>query len=353
MTYRNPGARRVGSAALLALGLLFGSMPELGFPAARADDTLKIAWRNDLGQAQAEARSRDLLLWIQFTGPWCVNCRRMERSAFIAPRVVIEAHERFVPIKLRSDEHEDLTSNLGLTMLPATVIIRPNGEVVDKFEGYAEPEVFARFLTTMLTQEGRSPDQLAARARAKANKDNAVALAGYDPVTLLQDQKLVPGRPDLAVEHDGRVFRFVNEAGRAAFLRQPESFAPVNGGRCPVSQVDRGDFASGDPRWGVVYNGHLFLFRDLTDRDRFAKDPERYAGLDPSVRATCPHCRDRAPLARRLTSRFSTMFLARPAPSPGAAIHPATRAGLESNLAASTLADRLASFLAIDSVLRR
>ena len=349
MTNLDPGLDRVGRAALLAFGLVLAAMTQIGSPALGAEDGKKIAWREDLGQAQAEAKARDQLLWIQFTGPWCVNCRRMERAAFAHASIVTEAHERFVPVKLRADEYESLAQSLGLTMLPSTVIVRPNGEVVDKFEGYGEPVVFERFLLTVLIQEGRSAEQVAARAKLKADKDSAVALAGYDPVTLLQDQKLVPGRSDLMVEHDGRVFRFANEAARAAFLRKPDSFAPVNGGRCPVSQVDRGDFANGDPRFGVVYNGHLYLFKEVVDRDRFAQDPERYAGLDPSVRSSCPHCRERTPLARRLTSRFSTMFTTQAStPAPLQSATPAA-----SQPAPMTLADRLTSFLTLDSVLRR
>ena len=350
MTNRHPGMFRVGRAALLAYGLVCAATTQHAPTSLAADDSKKIAWRADLGQAQAEARSRNLLLWIQFTGPWCGNCRRMDGKAFIAPAVVAEARERFVPLKLRSDEHEELAQTLGLTMLPSTIIVRPNGEVVDKFEGYGEPDEFTKFLGAMLTQEGRSPAQVAARVQSNVHKDAAVALAGYDPVSLLQDQKLVPGSPDLTVEHDGRVFRFASAAGRDAFLRKPESFAPVNGGRCPVSQVDRGDFASGDPRWGVVYHGHLYLFRDVADRDRFAKDPERYARLDHSVRSTCPHCREQAPLARRISSRFSSMFAATSPPLPTV---PQVAHGPVSPPTTATLPDRLASFLSLDSVLRR
>ena len=344
MTNRHPGVNRVGSAALLAFGLIVCSSHPFGRAGLGAEDARKIDWRDDLAQAQVEAKTRDLLLWIQFTGPWCVNCRRIERTTFVQPSVIDESRERFVPVKLRSDEYESLAQSLGLTMLPSTVIVRPNGEVVDKFEGFAEPEVFEKFLTSVLTREGRSADQVAAKVKAKADKDSAVALAGYDPVTLLQDQKLVPGRADLVVEHDGKVFRFANEAARDAFLRKPESFAPINGGRCPVSQVDRGDFQNGDPRWGVVYNGHLFLFKDLSDRDRFAKDPERYAGVDPSARAACPHCREHSHPSRRLTSRFSNMFLS---PNSAGSTGPTPPAS------ASTFSDRLASFLSLDSVLRR
>ena len=348
MNDRHPGVSRVGRAPLFAF---VGStlLSSLLLPApVHADDSAKIAWRSDLGQAQEEARSRDQLLWIQFTGPWCGNCRRMEQTTFAHAPIVVESRERFVPVKLRSDEHESLAQNLGLSVLPSSVIVRPNGEIVAKFEGYGDPVEFAQFLADNLHREGRSAAQVAARTPGRAEKDSAVALAGYDPVTLLTDQKLVPGRPDLAVEHDGRVFRFSNEAGREAFLRKPDSFAPVNGGRCPVSQVDRGDFLNGDPRWGVVYHGHLYLFKDRDDRDRFAKDPERYAGVDRSARPTCPHCRERSTLARRMASRFSTMFATQ---DPHGASSSST--SLAPALPQPSMSDRLAGLFSLDSVLRR
>jgi thioredoxin-related protein len=297
---------RVGLGALMAFSLLGSTSTGL---ATAADDPRKINWREDLGQAQAEARSRDLLLWVQFTGPWCINCRRMDRSTFIDPAVVTESRERFVPLKLRSDEHESLASSLGLSSLPATVIVRPGGEVVDRFEGYLDPERFAATLTALLRREGRSAEQVAAREAEKkkrVGKDEEVALAGYCPVSLLQEQKLVQGRPELTVEHDGRVFRFADEATRGAFRQKPDAFAPANDGRCPVSQVDRGDFHPGDPRWGVVYAGHLFLFKDAAQRERFVRDPERYANVDAPDRSSCPHCWNRSTVARRASSRFST-----------------------------------------------
>ena len=311
MAYQNPRLNRVGIVALLAFGLVgpFAASNSLG-----ADDPKKINWREDLAQAQAEAKSRDLLLWIQFTGPWCINCRRMDRATFAHAGVVARSLESFVPVKLRSDEHEALAQDLGLTCLPSTVIVRPNGEVVEKYEGYIEPEAYEAMLASVLRRESRAPEQVA--ALKKKAKDAEVALAGYCPVSLLKDQKLIPGRPDLTVEHDGRIFRFASEAEQQAFRGKPDVFAPANDGRCPVSQVDRGDFQPGDPRWGVVYRGHLFLFKDGAGRERFAKDPERYANLNLADRGSCPHCWGRPTLARRLSSRFSATLPTANSPTP-------------------------------------
>ena len=301
MTSHQHRSIRAGLAALLAFGLVGQLVPGR---VVAGDDVRKISWREDLAQAQAEARSRDLLLWIQFTGPWCINCRRMDRSTFTHAAVVTSSRERFIPVKLRSDEYENLTASLGLTSLPSTVIVRPNGEVVDKFEGYGEPDEFEGFLQTVLHREGRTAEQIA----AKTARDHSLALAGFCPVTLIQTQRLVPGKLELTLTHGGRIYRFATEADRLTFRQHPGSFAPANNGQSPVSQVDKGEWLAGDPRWGIVYGGHLFLFRDGTERDRFAAIPERYAHIDVSDRLSCPHCWQPTRLAGRPNSRLSSAY---------------------------------------------
>ena len=99
---RRPGA---GSA----LGRVLSCVPfwRSDRPAV-APDPDPIAWRDDYGTALEEARAANRLLWIQFTGPWCPNCTRMERESLPHPAVVQHARESFVPLKLRSDVHEQL-----------------------------------------------------------------------------------------------------------------------------------------------------------------------------------------------------------------------------------------------------
>lgn len=236
-----------------------------------------VAWRTDLGSAQAESRARGLPLWIQFTGPWCVNCRRMDRGAFVHPLVVAEARDRFVPVKLRSDEYEQLALNLGLSALPSTVIVRPDGEVIDKWEGFGEPGEFLVFL-------GET------QARFKKGRRVEVALASYCPVSLVDKKQLVRGQTSLTARRNGFEYRFADEQARLAFLASPERYEPANRGECPVRQVDGGVFKPGDPRWGILYRGHLYLCADAAGRDRFLKNPERYANVDLASMSDCPHC---------------------------------------------------------------
>ncbi len=289
--------------------VLFASMALAGLStlSSRAAGQEIIHWRVDLQQAFQEARERNLLVWVQFTGPWCPSCHRMERESLTDPRVVAWSRERFVPVKLRTDAHEALVAHFGLEGIPATILLKPSGEVVSRYEGFVEAEPFLALLADALarTAPERRVASTAGRTRGVplraggSGREAEVSLAGYCPVTLVRDHRLVPGRPDQSLEHDGHEYRFADPGMRTAFRSQPERFIPINAGRCPVDQVDRGESVSGDPRWGVLYQGHLYLCADRQRRDRFMKNPERYAYVDGDDRENCPHCWSREGLANR------------------------------------------------------
>src|SRR5262249_45946558 len=117
-----------------------------------------------------------------------------------------------------------------------------------------------------------------------------IALAGYCPVSLVQEHKLVPGQTAVTLEHDGRTYQFANAWVRSLFRKFPERFTPVNSGRCPIAQVDRGEWVAGDPRWGVLYRRHLYLCAGRADRSLFVQNPDRYVRVDLADRPLCPHC---------------------------------------------------------------
>jgi thioredoxin-related protein/YHS domain-containing protein len=291
MTRRNSRSLGMGFVALFGFASLW-----LGGRVAEAGATGGIEWRSDLQDAHAEAKSKHQLLWIQFTGPWCHFCNLMDRESFIHPKVVGQSHDHFVPIKLQSDVHEELATRLGVAGLPATVLVAPTGEVVAKHEGYVDGETFLAFLESARvrverTSLARSPTPAREPSVPPAHRVEAdPALAGFCPVSLVQDHRLVTGQDAVSLEHDGRVYRFANPVVRSTFQRQPERFIPVNSGRCPVNQVDRGLAKTGEARFGVLYQGHLYLCSDEESRAQFMKTPDRYCHVDRADRCLCPHC---------------------------------------------------------------
>src|SRR5580700_4988966 len=102
MILRRMRRRTAASALSIAAGMLCASM--MAHP-VRATEPTPISWREDYGGALEEAKATNRLVWIQFTGPWCPNCMRMERDSFPDADVIDHAQRSFIPLKLRSDVH--------------------------------------------------------------------------------------------------------------------------------------------------------------------------------------------------------------------------------------------------------
>ncbi len=285
MIIRPPRKGRATAGLSFALAIFCASN---GSHAAWAAEPDSIAWRDDYGSALEEARAANRLLWIQFTGPWCPNCTRMERDSFPDPMVVQHARDSFVPVKLRSDVHEELALSFNLSALPATIIVAPTREVVAIQQGYLGPAEFDAFLRDSLQRLPGKPSQPAASsdtahppapALPKSDTPKAVerlAMDGYCAVSLVRDRRLVPGLSEHAVRHDGLTYRFGSPTMKAMFRETPDRYVPLNNGTCPVTQLDRGEARPGLPRWGILYNSHLVLCASAEDRRRFLEEPDRY-----------------------------------------------------------------------------
>ena len=80
----------------------------------------------------------------------------------------------------------------------------------------------------------------------------------------------------------------------------PPTTADARSARSTEATSTRATLAGG---WSIEVT--CSLFKDSTERARFAKDPERYANIDLADRGSCPHCWGWTSLARRPTARFS------------------------------------------------
>jgi YHS domain-containing protein/thiol-disulfide isomerase/thioredoxin len=322
-----PTARSVGSFALCFL-VLFGAIARTSDASEGAPET--IAWRSEYNSAYFEAKDGKRLIWLQFTGPWCPNCRKMERESFPQAKIVERTRESFVPVKLRSDTNEDLAVQFNLTGLPATVIIDPSNQaILALHQGYLGPDdldaIFAdavsrrdrertiakaRLASTSSTSKANAKKPAKGREQSEnsqpttASNSNPtpkpqpaspksktlLALSGYCPVSLVTTHKLVPGLTAHSVEFEGKTYRFASLEMETMFRANPEKFLPVNQGLCPVAEVDREQPLAGHPRFGVLYRDRLYLCATVADRRLFLKNPERYAAAHVEEKGYCPHC---------------------------------------------------------------
>lgn len=155
-------AGALGLCAWLALGAAGRSLPGVEAflpPPAQAaystDGGVANDWMlNDYDRALAAARTSNKLVFVDFTGYTCTNCRWMEANIFSRPDVA-GSLSKFVLSRLYTDGEGEIyerqqafqEKNFGTVALPLYAIVDGNGKTVDTFSGLTRnPEEFISFL---------------------------------------------------------------------------------------------------------------------------------------------------------------------------------------------------------------
>jgi len=86
---------------------------------------------------------------------------------------------------------------------------------------------------------------------------DGVGIRGYDPVAYFDGTPMAGSR---SIEHtfEGTTYRFVNDANRDRFAKDPSRYVPQYGGFCAYA-VSRGYTASIDPLAWTIVGGKLYL----------------------------------------------------------------------------------------------
>jgi YHS domain-containing protein len=117
-----------------------------------------------------------------------------------------------------------------------------------------------------------------------------LALSGYCPVSILAESRWARGRPEHAVELDGRRYLLASEVHKEAFLAEPARFVPALGGDCVVSLRDHGKRVEGSVYHAVIHRGRQYLFPGLPQKEAFKLDPDAYANVDLALGGNCAVC---------------------------------------------------------------
>lgn len=108
--------------------------------------------------------------------------------------------------------------------------------------------------------------------RVVVNRYTGLAIDGYDPVAYFTDGQPTRGAREIEAVERGAVWRFRNDANRAAFMAHPEIYGPRFGGYDPVD-VARGRAVAGQAQVWVVSGQRLYLFSRDDNRSAFMADP--------------------------------------------------------------------------------
>ena len=101
--------------------------------------------------------------------------------------------------------------------------------------------------------------------------ENGVALRGHDPVAYFTEDAPVRGRAEHAADWQGATWHFASAANRAAFLADPEAYAPQYGGHCAWAMA-QGYKAPIDPTAWRIVDGKLYLNYNARIHRRWERD---------------------------------------------------------------------------------
>ncbi len=106
-----------------------------------------------------------------------------------------------------------------------------------------------------------------------------LALDGYCPVTLVNDNKWQPGDKRFGIIHRGQLYLFTSEAQKQQFWKDPDLYAPILSGNDPVAFAESGQSVAGSRRHGVFFRNQIYLFTSEQSLEKFWASPGRYADI--------------------------------------------------------------------------
>jgi protein disulfide-isomerase len=269
-----------------------------------------IHWEATLDNAQRLAGQTNRLVLIQFWAPWCNVCRRMEAEVFSQPTVAADIAVNYVPVKINADNFPATAQRYNINALPTTVIITPQGQLLDSMRGRIEPAEFSVRLNRIAAnakQQGATPyaqipANTAPATPAIAGPVQAQPAAPATPTPIAQPSYVPAGQPIAASQPSAAVSQppvppsQPLPAGRQPYAPQqqiaaqnptnpvlPAPAQPAAGpalgldGYCSVSLVEKQQWVIGDRRWGAIHRGRTYLFVGPEEQRRFLADPDRYA----------------------------------------------------------------------------
>jgi YHS domain-containing protein len=104
------------------------------------------------------------------------------------------------------------------------------------------------------------------------------ALDGNCPVTLMERRQWATGNRAWGAIHRGRTYLFVGPDEKEKFLANPDFYSPVLAGNDPVLALDNQMLVPGRREFGFFGpDNRVYLFADEASLKRFEANPRRYA----------------------------------------------------------------------------
>jgi len=106
-------------------------------------------------------------------------------------------------------------------------------------------------------------------------KGAPLAMHGFDPVAYFTMNEAMLGDAQFSTEYNEGTYRFVSEANKQMFLKNPSHYVPQYGGYCAYGTA-KGKKFDGDPRLFKVVDGKLYFNLNPDVYKKWLQDPPGY-----------------------------------------------------------------------------
>lgn len=257
----------------------------------------EIRWETNLRAAKEKAEQEGKLLLLHFYSDNCVWCDRLEAGAFEAPEVADAIHRNYVPVKIHAGQNPGFAKTFRVTSFPTDVVVTPDGTALAHGTSPQAADRYVAMLAQHVPTQSSAANAVAANPVAAAPAVQVAAApqaAAPQPggFTMPEMQVAQPGAAANAAEVAGAADPLfaAGAAGTPAMAvshrSQPNSTASALAksppqklaldGYCAVSLLEKNEWTEGNPEFGVIHLGNLYLFVDEAAMAKFLSNPEPF-----------------------------------------------------------------------------
>ena len=129
---------RLTFASIILGTILSPLMAENSDPIATAPQASNLEWVKSYRHAREQGTDSSRPVFLFLTSEDCVYCKKMEGDALSNRTIISKLRSSFIPARLEIAPDSQLAQDLKITLFPTTVIIAPDGKIVDYVRGYMD-----------------------------------------------------------------------------------------------------------------------------------------------------------------------------------------------------------------------
>jgi uncharacterized protein YyaL (SSP411 family) len=140
------------------------------------DDAVR--WRPWSDEAFSQARAEGKRVLLSLSASWCHWCHVMDEESFGHPEVIRRLNNRFIPVRVDSDQRPDINSRYNMGGWPTVAVLDAEGEVIAG-ETYLPPGPFLAWLDSTARADSPKPHRTrtAPSAVASSALDHGVVMS--------------------------------------------------------------------------------------------------------------------------------------------------------------------------------